>query len=267
MAMIKCPKCNEEISDKAIRCIHCDNILVKKGKSICKECGSEIKNGENFCGKCGCPVSDKKEILHPQKVEVTKVTLWNNLSREKRIIGIISILAVIGIIAGIIVVNKDNEKQLNEQYKENLSTITYKMLDGAASAENCGNQIKSVWYNTIYKKDDYKTNKYTKTYGVFNDDFNDSLSKLFSDSTFISLTDEVEENIKEVSNLMKKMKNPPEEWEEAYDELKDYYDDYLTLTNLCINPTGSLNTYSSNFNDADSDVLNGYNKMKTYLDY
>lgn len=267
MAMIKCPKCNKEISDKAIRCIHCDNSLIKEQKNVCEECGSPIKNDEKFCSKCGCPVSDKKEKLVPQKVEVTKVNLWNNISREKIIIGVISILAVIGIIVGIIVVNKDNEKQLSTEYKENLSTITYKMLDGAASAENCGNQIKSVWYNTIYEKDDYKTNKYTKTYGVFNDDFNDSLSKLFSDATFISLTDEIEDNQKEVSNLMKKMKNPPEEWEDAYEELKDYYDDYLTLTNLCINPTGSLNTYSSNFNDADSDVLSGYNKMKTYLDY
>ena len=70
-----------------------------------------------------------------------------------------------------------------------------------------------------------------------------------------------------IGQLMKEMKNPLEEWTDAYNDLKDYYDDYLTLTNLCTNPSGSLQTYSTNFSNADTDALNGYNKIRSYLDY
>ena len=66
---------------------------------------------------------------------------------------------------------------------------------------------------------------------------------------------------------MKNMKNPPEGMEDAYLELKEYYDNYMTLVNLCINPSGNLTTYSSKFSDADSDAVDGFNKVKTYYSY
>lgn len=270
MAMIKCPKCNEEISDKSTKCVHCGEVLVEEQKLFCEECGTELKKNAKVCPKCGCPVS-KEEKNVPQQVEVTKVKLGGGITKKTIIIGIVSILVIVGIIFGVVTINKKNEerkaRELSEQYEENLSTITYKMLSGAAQAEDCGNKIKKVWSNTIWEDDDPETDKYTKKNGVFNDDFNDSLSTLFADPDFIKITDGVEQNQTEVNKLMKDMKNPPEEWEDAYKDLKDYYDDYLTLTNLCTNPSGSLQTYSSNFSNADTDTVNGYNKMKSYLDY
>ena len=147
-------------------------------------------------------------------------------------------------------------------------TLTLTMLSGSADAEECGNKIKKVWYNSIWKENDIETNKYTKNkYGTFNSDFNDSLNALFSDSQFEALVNKVKQNQKDVNSSMKKMKNPPEEWKDAYNDLKDYYDDYLTFTNMCVNPSGSLTTYSSNFSTADSNALNSYYKVKAYLDY
>ena len=66
--------------------------------------------------------------------------------------------------------------------------------------------------------------------------------------------------------MMKNMKNPPEEWKDAYADLKEYYDDYITLTNLCTNPSGNLTTYSNNFSQADTDTVNGYEKINSYLE-
>ena len=71
-------------------------------------------------------------------------------------------------------------KELAKQYEKNLNTIVYKMLNGAADAESCGNKIKKVWSNTIWEDDDPETDKYTKTNGVFNEDFNTSLTALFT---------------------------------------------------------------------------------------
>ena len=65
---------------------------------------------------------------------------------------------------------------------------------------------------------------------------------------------------------MKGLKNPPEGYEGAYSLIKDFYSAYTTFTNLIIDPNGSFQTFSSNFNNADSEVLNQYNTMKLYLD-
>ena len=37
-------------------------------------------------------------------------------------------------------------------YKENLSAATSSMIMGAIKAEDSGNLIHDVWYNTIYKR-------------------------------------------------------------------------------------------------------------------
>ena len=38
MAMIKCPECGQEISDKAKKCIHCGKILVKDTEKQGNKC-------------------------------------------------------------------------------------------------------------------------------------------------------------------------------------------------------------------------------------
>lgn len=52
---------------------------------------------------------------------------------------------------------------------------------------------------------------------------------------------------------------------DAYDALSDFYDAYLALTGCATDPSGSLQTYSSTFNDADTDTLNAYKAMQQYL--
>ena len=65
---------------------------------------------------------------------------------------------------------------------------------------------------------------------------------------------------------MKKLKNPPNEYKDAYDAISDFYDAYIALTNCATDPSGSLQTYSSTFNDADTNTLNAYKAMELYLD-
>lgn len=266
MAMIKCPKCKNDISDKSTKCVHCGYIINEEPKVLCEECGAEINPNDEICNKCGCPIKKKEETE-----EVAKVKIVTGISKKKVILGIIILLLIGGtIFGGISYKNYSDKKkaeEISEQYKSNLRTVTYKMLDGAAKAESCGNLIRKVWSNSIWKESNSETDKYTKKNGKFNEDFNASITALFADPNFSEKTDEVEDNQKDVNKLMKDMKNPPEEWKDAYEDLKSYYDSYLTLTNLCTNPTGSLQTYSTNFSNADTDTVNKYEKMKSYLDY
>lgn len=62
MAMIKCPYCKKEISDKAQKCVNCGREinLDGDGKMICSECGTVISKDAIMCPKCGYPVANEK---------------------------------------------------------------------------------------------------------------------------------------------------------------------------------------------------------------
>ena len=274
MAMTTCPNCGEQISDKAKKCVHCGTVLVPEEKKCCPDCGAELEEGMYTCPKCGCPIENTIETEKtPQQVEVTGVKITK---KSKKIIVIATIAVIVAaIIASIgVQIHKKNvaakvaaeaQKQ-SEEYGTNLNMAAYSMLSGASDAETCGNLIKQVWYNAIYEKSDSKTDKYTKPKGYYVSDFNDALQNLFLDSSFSSQIADINDNKDTVNSLMKKLKNPPEEYKDAYESLSELYDAYISLTNLATDPTGSLQTYSQNFNDADNETLNCYNALKMYLE-
>ena len=281
MALIKCSNCEKEISDKAKVCPQCGQPVVlatpapeEEKPILCEECGTEIPKGMDACPNCGCPVHVNDEIAEetPQKVEVTAVNLPKMNHNTKKYV-VIACVAVLAIIFALFVGNKVKEQKLAKEaaqrsanYASTLETASYTMLLGAIEAEEAGNLIKSVWYNAIYEKRDSKTDKYTRPNGWWVDDFNDALGNLFSDSSFISTISSIESNQELVAGLMKDLKNPPEEYEDAYDAIKELYDAYTALTNLATNPTGSLQTFSQNFNEADTAVANCYDAMELYID-
>lgn len=272
MAMIICPHCGEQVSDKAKKCVHCGEILIPEEKKHCSECGTELEEGMKECPNCGCPVDEMQlpdTNEKPQKVEVTGVKVTK---RVKIIIGVVVALLVVGgaTVFGVTQYQKkkaaEEYAQRIEEYSDNLELATMTMLSGASDAETSGNLIKQVWYNAIYEKQDDKTDKYTKPKGYFVSDFNDALGDLYADSSFSSKISSIKDNQETVNGLMKKLKNPPDEYKDAYEAISELYDAYISLTNCATDPSGSLQTYSSNFNDADSNTLNAYNAMKLYLE-
>lgn len=59
MAIIKCPECGQDISDKANKCIHCGKILNKAiagSEMTCPECGAKLQDGTTVCKECGYPI-------------------------------------------------------------------------------------------------------------------------------------------------------------------------------------------------------------------
>ncbi len=70
MALIKCPECGREISDKAEVCIGCGFPLKEylssertKNDKICAYCGSKDLDGDGYCNDCGLkqPVPPKEK--------------------------------------------------------------------------------------------------------------------------------------------------------------------------------------------------------------
>lgn len=273
MAMIQCPNCGENVSDKARKCIHCGYELMPPEKKYCAECGAELEEDATVCPSCGCPVNAEPhydgpvEVVAPQQVEITGVKVAK--VSKKKIAAIVCVVVILILaVVGVQYYQKQKAQQAHEaevqKYNETLKTAVSTMLSGASDAEDCGNLIKNVWYNAIYKKSSSETDKYTrpKRYYV---DFNTALANLFSDSDFQSEIAGIETNQTTVQALMKDLKTPPEECEDAYEALSDFYNAYLKLTNLVTDPSGSLQTYSSNFSEADTETANCYSAMALYL--
>lgn len=59
MALIKCPECGAEISEKAIHCPSCGTpINNSANKKFCQHCGEQIDKDCVICPKCGKQVAD-----------------------------------------------------------------------------------------------------------------------------------------------------------------------------------------------------------------
>ncbi len=71
MAMIKCPKCDEEVSDKAEKCVHCGHKLIEEPKLFCVECGTEIKKMLKYAVNVVALLINKK-IMNHKKLRLQK---------------------------------------------------------------------------------------------------------------------------------------------------------------------------------------------------
>ena len=276
MALIQCKNCGKDVSDRAKVCPHCGTQLIEDEVTqpqpiICEECGAEIPQGADSCPNCGCPVpvDGEENTEAPQKVELTSVKIPKLDQRKKKIV-VGSIIGVIVLIAAISLIISQMRQvtaaQLSADYSENISTVSAAILSSAIQTEEAGNLIHDVWYNCIFEENDPETNEYTRPNGYYLDDFNDALANLFSDETFSQQLSSIKNDQETVTDLMRKMSDPPEEFEDAYEALRELFDAYTEFTNLVINPSGNLQTFTSNFNDADSALLNCYNAMSLYID-
>ena len=285
MAMINCPNCGKQISDRAKTCPGCGYELVKEEpvevqpeKRVCEECGAEITADMDVCPNCGCPIEKEKQAdtqkdaSNVQAVEVTKINLQvDEKGKEKAkkagIVAAVVILALLAAFFGYRSYQNQQKEKARQQYKVNMDAAVLLMISGAANAEEAGGLIHDVWYDTIYENRRDSTLKYTMNSRYqFNSDFNTSLAALFADEDFIKKTDDIKQNQTAVREYMKDLKDPPDEYEDAYDDMKTLYDWYNKLTELAVNPTGNLSSYTSSYNEADQGFMNAYNTMKMHLD-
>lgn len=65
MALIKCPECGQEISDKATTCPHCGTPIF-----VCPECGQVSVGSPTMCPKCGYMNAGQKPVVQAQKAEI-----------------------------------------------------------------------------------------------------------------------------------------------------------------------------------------------------
>lgn len=288
MAMIQCPECGKEISDKAKKCIHCGGVFIEEkpanGEIRCSECGAVLAETDEICPRCGCPVEKviKQEDVKPQQVEVASIKMA--VKTKKIIIGII--IAIIVCAGGGVgyKIYSDNkaEQRYRESYNEyidNLGKVQILMLSGGSDAESLCNLTLKVWGNAIYKKSDSETNKYTREWDYadlytrkFHDDegkkfydFDTALAKLYADSSTTEKVSNIESNQSSVKDLIKKLQNPLEGLDKCYNTVYDLYETYKILTDLATNPSGSYEEFGTKKSDAVLNFTSLYEKLDNQI--
>ena len=247
MALTKCPKCGNEVSDKAERCPNCNFELGKESEiNICKECGAVLEEGMSACPKCGCPITESESKKNTAKM------------KKLIIAGLIAVVIII-IVAVVIHYRKTDQAQ---SYTETLELTSAAMLNVASEAESAGSLIHDVWYDTIFDENNADTLKYTSGHS----DFNDSLQALFEDEEFSSTISQIESGTDAVQDMIPILNDPPAGYEDAHEAFQEYYDAYLELVNIVVNPTGSLQTFTEDFNEADTNFVKCYDALQIYLE-
>ncbi|MCR5787935.1 MAG: zinc ribbon domain-containing protein [Bacilli bacterium] len=218
----------------------------------CEECGKEISETAKTCPKCGFKV--KKEISKNEKKDRIKLFVT------------IGIILACFIAVGIVCINLMHQNKV-KKYKEKYEEIVDKIYSSGIEAEDCISLYRKVWYNTIWEEEDTETDKYTKdSNGEFYDDFNDSLHVLSSDSNFSKRISSLEIDSDIVQSLFDDLKNPPKEMKDAYDDLDELVDVYLSFINLATNPSGSLKSYTEKYTELDDKVVSLYKKVQRNID-
>ena len=76
MALIQCPNCGKEISDKAQSCVYCGYIFSQEAKKTCPECGNELEQDVSVCPQCGYPM-DAVDTQKPAE-DGTQISVGND---------------------------------------------------------------------------------------------------------------------------------------------------------------------------------------------
>ncbi len=101
MALIKCPECGKQMSDKAEACPHCGCPV--EPKRFCPECGKQIEQNIKECPHCGYPFEEETSENEEPKKET------KNNSSKYLLIGVCCLLVVVGIIVAIIIVSNSKK--------------------------------------------------------------------------------------------------------------------------------------------------------------
>lgn len=227
MALIKCPECEKEISDKAKKCPNCG-----------------YKSKTDFVEKYKSKILKYSIIAVVIVVALVSTILGINAHKKKKYKD-----EAKDIMISILNSASDCEELANLTGK-----VWYNAIYEKSDATTNKYTIKSYYYNS------------TKTYysdSEFVDDFNTALLSLFVDKK--TSIESIENKSKKIDEIMAKLDKYPKSLENIHNALFEYYYNYQELVEIATNPTGSYTEFSKNRNEVINNVTNSYKRLKTML--
>lgn len=115
MALIKCPECGKEVSDKALACIHCGFPLHENNtNNFCPYCGKSNVINAVFCGYCGenisTPTISNTSEITKTEIPTTEVDIMTYADIPNKMLKLQQ--------AQLIQQQELNERQLEEQRRQ-----------------------------------------------------------------------------------------------------------------------------------------------------
>lgn len=282
MALVKCSKCGGEISDKAKICVHCGTEVggptpqppqdaaeepaeaspeEPEPKKTCAECGAELEPDANVCASCGCPVESEVGAAQPAKKEDEKKESF--FKKHKVPVIVVGALAIVALVIILALVGMGNAAAAKHQaYVDNLNKVYSEMLSGASESEKMGGEVHDIWYSAIWKDHETWDSSIEKYHS---DDFNAALKKYFNDTETLKKEVSIASHTSAIDEAMQEMQDPPDDLKNACDAMNDAYKEYKTLSELATNPTGNLTTFTSQFNQADTNVASELSAFKNKI--
>lgn len=227
----------------------------------CPECHQQISDQATACPNCGFPLSKDTNTTPPIEPQTNNTAVAKPRNKKKIVITVCVVLCVLLSALAALLVKQNSEKKARAEYIADLNDFLLSSLSGAAEAENLCNLTYNVWYDTIYENYRAETAPYTKINGTFRDDFNDSLITLYADDSTIETISEINSNRTIVDEIYKRLSNPTDEFQSCYAVVDEMYSAYHQLTELAINPSGTLQSYRENFGQYDNAYMEQYNKL------
>jgi hypothetical protein len=151
-----------------------------------------------------------------------------------------------------------------EEYGKKLNFLVMNMLNTGADAEKMINGYIDVWHKAIF-------NAGVKINGKWYSNFNGAVSALKIQFEQEGKIEKLKDSLDKTEEELKELKNPPEEYKELYELAVDMYKAHKEFIEYAIDPSGSLQSYSSDARSLSQQFVNLYNEYnikapKTFLD-
>lgn len=225
----------------------------------CPECSKEISSKVKACPHCGFPMDEN--IEETQKVEISSVKLTIDNNKKKKIT--LLVIAILIIVSIFTIAYQHNKKLEIEEYNANIMILKEDMISSGVLAEEMLDLTSRVWSDAIYENYDIETHYWTarSIYDFY--DFDTALKNLFEDSTVKKNIESIKNSKSNIADKMKKLNNPPKSYDMTYETLLELYSAYQGITDLAINPEGSLSDFNRNSDDKINEFIRLYEKIET----
>jgi hypothetical protein len=244
MALMNCPECAKEISDKSTVCIH-----------------------------CGYPLDTMQSVTeqHPPARQPINLDADQPISSGRAfnrrmwfaVFGIVLVLLVGGGVGWNVYVAQQ-AKLSQEAYQNGGHELLTDMLDTMVLAEKMANLNINVWHDAIYREDTPATEKYVWQSGYGHVDFETALLNLALDPDIQKQRTAITDGKTSAQAAMKTLV-PTTDQTATQQKLLELYALFEEFTSLATEPTGSYNTYTEQVATTKASFLRLFNELKILL--
>jgi hypothetical protein len=197
------------------------------------------------------------EEVHTEK-EIVALEQSIPKKKKKVIIATIIILLVAAIAGGLYWKHEQTvqaekaaaaaKKNTLETYKENMNLALAAATLVGSHAEKMGNQYHDVWYSAIFNHRYTTSDGQSHSYGTYSQAIKDQRDAYVKSSD----TTKLKMEMATLESTVSKLKNPTVQYKEIYKELVDLYSTVTSFESLAEDPSGSLQSYTDDFNQLDT---------------